>query len=319
MREIQLRGRKKITDGNFVDGTACLYVVGCNTRDALQKRNIRAFSAAEERIEHFGSGFVLIFMQNDAVAALPEIICRRPCCCLQRRNSVRFLSAFLRTGQRFIFHDKKEPPCNGLSGAELFEQLQIVLLLHPAAFVRLLRHLPAHGFNVPVHIRTLGDDLDLQLHRRDFEIADKRIHDVPLLSCTAEQKVDRHNLQNFDKTMVGRIDDAVFDLLNRHIRRKRIAGAFRLLLLPIGSVQHQAARVLCKADAAAVLFVGGGLHSRAGAGLLIPCREDRLLSAASAAALTQASAVTQKTKKQNDIGRERHPRDPDERQKRQRQ
>ena len=47
MREIQLRGRKKITDGNFVDGTACLYVVGCNTRDALQKRNIRAFSAAE--------------------------------------------------------------------------------------------------------------------------------------------------------------------------------------------------------------------------------------------------------------------------------
>ena len=83
MREIQLRRRKKITDGNFVDGAACLYVVGCNTRDALQKRNIRAFSATEKGIEHFGSGFVLILMLDNAVAALPEIICRRPRRCLQ--------------------------------------------------------------------------------------------------------------------------------------------------------------------------------------------------------------------------------------------
>ena len=119
--------------------------------------------------------------------------------------------------------------------------------------------------------------------------------------------------------MVCRIDDTVFNFLNRHIRRKRIAGAFRLLLLPIGSVQHQAARVLCKADAAAVLFIGGGLHSRAGAGLFIPRREDRLFSAASAAAFAQGSAVAEETKKQNDIGRERHPCDPDERQKCQRQ
>jgi len=125
-------------------------------------------------------------MLDDAVAALPEIICRRPCCCLQRRNSVRFFTVFLRAGERFILHDEKKSSRNGFSGAELFEQLQIVLLLHPAAFVRLLRHLPAHGFNVPVHICALGDDLDLQLHGRDFEIADKRIHDVPLLSCAAE-------------------------------------------------------------------------------------------------------------------------------------
>ena len=84
--------------------------------------------------------------------------------------------------------------------------------------------------------------------------------------------------------MVGRIDDAVFDLLNRHIRRKRIAGALRLLLLPVSGVQHQAARVLCKTDAAAVLFIGGGLHGGAGAGLFIPRREDRLLPAALTAA-----------------------------------
>ena len=119
--------------------------------------------------------------------------------------------------------------------------------------------------------------------------------------------------------MVCRIDDAVFDFLNRHIRCKRIAGALGLLLLPVSGVQHQAARVLCKADAAAVLFIGGGLHSRAGAGFLIPCREDCLLSAAFAAAFTQTSAVAQKAKKQNDIGGKRHPRDPDECQKRQRQ
>ena len=83
MREIQLRRRKKITDGNFVDGAACLYVVGCDMGDALQKRNIRAFSAAKKRIEHFGGCFVLIFMLDDAVTALPEIICRRPRRCLQ--------------------------------------------------------------------------------------------------------------------------------------------------------------------------------------------------------------------------------------------
>ena len=172
---------------------------------------------------------------------------------------------------------------------------------------------------MPVHICALGDDLDLQLHGRDFEIADERIHDVPLLSRAAEQKVDWHDLQNFDKTMVGRIDDAVFNFLNRHIRRKRIAGSRCLFLLAIGGVQHQAACVLCKTDAAAVLFIGGGLHSRAGAGFLIPRREDRLFSAASAAGFAQTSAVAQKTKKQNDIGRERHPCDPDERQKCQRQ
>ena len=83
MREIQLRRRKKITDGNFVDGAACLYVVGCDMGDALQKRNIRAFSATEKGIEHFGGGFVLILMLDNAVAALPEIICRRPRRCLQ--------------------------------------------------------------------------------------------------------------------------------------------------------------------------------------------------------------------------------------------
>ena len=35
MREIQLRGRKKNTDGNFVDGTASFYIVGCDVGDAL--------------------------------------------------------------------------------------------------------------------------------------------------------------------------------------------------------------------------------------------------------------------------------------------
>ena len=194
MREIQLRRRKKITDGNLVDRAACLYVVGCNMRDALQKRNIRTFLAAKKRIEHFSGSFVLIFMLDDAVATLPEIICRRPRRCLKSRNSVRFLSILLRAGQRFIFHDEKESPRDGFSGAELFEQLQIVLLLHPAAFVRFLRHLPAHGFYVPIHIRTFRDNLDLQLDRRNFEIADERIHDIPLLSCAAEQKVDRHDL-----------------------------------------------------------------------------------------------------------------------------
>ena len=172
---------------------------------------------------------------------------------------------------------------------------------------------------MPVHICALGDDLDLQLHGRDFEIADERIHDVPLLSRAAEQKVDWHDLQNFNKTMVCRIDDAVFNFLNRHIRRKRIAGALGLLLLPVSGVQHQAARILCKADAAAVLFIGGGLHSRAGAGLFIPSREDRLFSAAFAAGFAQSSAVAQETKKENDIGGKRHSCDPDERQKRQRQ
>ena len=82
------------------------------------------------------------------------------------------------------------------------------------------------------------------------------------------------------------VDNAVFDFLNRHIRCKRIAGSRCLFLLPIGGVQHQAACVLCKTDASAVLFIGGRLHSRAGAGLFIPRREDRLFSAASATALT---------------------------------
>ena len=35
MRKIQLRRRKKITDGNFVDGAASFYIVGCDVGDAL--------------------------------------------------------------------------------------------------------------------------------------------------------------------------------------------------------------------------------------------------------------------------------------------
>ena len=83
MREIQLRGRKKITDGNFVDGAASFYIVGRDMGDTLQKRNICAFSATEKYIEHFGGGFILVFVLDDAVAALPKIICRRPRRCLQ--------------------------------------------------------------------------------------------------------------------------------------------------------------------------------------------------------------------------------------------
>ena len=172
---------------------------------------------------------------------------------------------------------------------------------------------------MPVHICAFRNDLDLELHGRDFEIADERIHDIPLLSCAAEQKVDRHDLQNFNKTMVCRIDDTVFNFLNRHIRRKRIAGALGLFLLPVCGIQHQTACVLCKADAAAVLFIGGWLHSGAGAGLFIPRWENGLLSVALTAAFAQTSAVAEEAKKENDIGGKRHPRDPDERQKRQRQ
>ena len=75
MREIQQRRRKKITDGNLVDGAACLYIVGCNMRNALQKRTIRAFSAAKKRIEHVGSGFVHPAM----LYALPRSMIGRSC------------------------------------------------------------------------------------------------------------------------------------------------------------------------------------------------------------------------------------------------
>ena len=122
-----------------------------------------------------------------------------------------------------MFKYQEKPPGDGLTGPQLLNQPQIVLLQLAAAFVRLLSQLPAHCIHVPVDVRPLGQHLELYLHRRNFQIADKGIDDTALFPGAAEQKVDRDHLDQLDIAVISGVDDAVGDLLNGNVVSQWIA------------------------------------------------------------------------------------------------
>ena len=134
---------------------------------------------------------------------------------------------------------QKEPPCNSLTGADLLHKIQVILLHQAALLVFLMGHLPAHRVQVAVDVRTAGQDLDLKLDGRDFQVRNEGVDNIPLLPGAPQHKVDRDNLDHLDKPMVFGIDNAVLHLLNGQIIRHRIeAGG--LLLLDMGRAFRQA-------------------------------------------------------------------------------
>ena len=92
---------------------------------------------------------------------------------------------------------------------------------------------------VAVNIRAAGQDLDLQLDGRDFQVRNEGVDDIPLLSCAPQHEIDGDDLDHLDKPMVFGVDNAVLHLLNGQIIRHRIeAGG--LLLLDMGGASGQA-------------------------------------------------------------------------------
>ena len=123
----------------------------------------------------------------------------------------------LGSGQRLMFKNEKEPPRKSFSGAQLADEPQIVLLKFTAVRVGFLRQFSPHRLHMAVDVCTFCQYLKLYLHRRNFQVADKRVDDIPLFLGTAEEEVDRNDLQYFDIAAIPGIDDSVLNLFHRNI------------------------------------------------------------------------------------------------------
>uniref|UniRef100_UPI003FEF112B hypothetical protein n=1 Tax=Dysosmobacter welbionis TaxID=2093857 RepID=UPI003FEF112B len=73
-------------------------------------------------------------------------------------------------GPGLILENQEKPPCNSLTGADLLHKIQVILLHQAALLVFLMGHLPAHRVQVAVDVRAAGQDLDLKLDGRDFQV-----------------------------------------------------------------------------------------------------------------------------------------------------
>ena len=121
-----------------------------------------------------------------------------------------------------MLKNQEEAPGDGFAGPQLADQAQIVLLKHPTVRVTLRLQLPAHRLHMAVNVRPLGQHLELHLHRRDFKVAYKRIDDTALLLGAAQEEVDRNYFQNLYIAVIPGVDDAMLDVLYRHIVRQRV-------------------------------------------------------------------------------------------------
>ena len=238
-------------DGNCVDVPSGGHVVRQNGLHPLVEW-LTAGPAAENVIKNLRRGVVLVLRGNDLVAALPQIICRRACGCLQGSDCILFLMAAFGSGQRLILENEKKAPCDCLTGAKLPNELQVVFLQDTAARILLMLQLPADGIQMPVNVRTLCQCLELHLDRGNFQIGNKGVNDAALLSRAAQQEVDGNHLYNLDIAVISCINDAVLNLLDRDIVRQGIERLNGFFLLQEGlELRHAALLQINRKSAAA--------------------------------------------------------------------
>ena len=238
-------------DGNCVDVPSGGHVVRQNGLHPLIER-LTAGPAAENVIKDLCRGIVLVLRGNDFVAALPQIICRRACGCLQGSDCILFLMTAFGSGQRLILENEKKAPCDCLTGAKLPNELQVVFLQDTAARILLMLQLPADGIQMPVNVRTFCQCLELHLDRGNFQIGNEGVNDAALLSRAAQQEVDGNHLYNLDIAVISCINDTVLNLLDRDIVRQGIERLNGFFLLQEGlELRHAALLQINRKSAAA--------------------------------------------------------------------
>ena len=121
--------------------------------------------------------------------------------------------------QFLILKDQKETPGNGLTGAELLDQLQVVLLKHPAVWVCFLLQFPTYCLHMAVNIGAFRQHLELHLDRSDLQITDKGIDDTALFLGASEQKINRNDLYDLHIAVVSGINHTIFDFFDWYIIR----------------------------------------------------------------------------------------------------
>ena len=226
MGQVNTGGRVEVVGWNGVQGPPGHHVLGQHLLDLLRKGLLVAGLTAEDVIQDLAGGFVLILVVDDLVATLTQVVGGGAGGGLEGGDGLGLLLAPFRAGQRLMLKHQEEAPGDGLPGAKLLDQPQIVLLQLTAAFVRLLGQLPAHRIHVVVDVRPLGQHLELHLDRGNLQVADKGVDDTALFPGAAEQEVDRNHLDQLDIAVVSGVDDAVGDLLNGDVVCQRVEGPY---------------------------------------------------------------------------------------------
>ena len=210
---------EKLRTGNGVDlrFQPFLLILGNDPANSIRQR--RGGVAAQQMVEGIDRKFIIVFRDQHLIAALLEIIDCGAGCRLQGGNGLRFLVIPFPACPCLIFKYHEEPARGSFPCTDPVNERQVVLLQQATVFIGFLRHLLLHDLSVPVQVGTLGNDLDLHFDRADLEKRDERVDDVPLLSGTAQQEVDGHDLNDLQVTVIPCVDDAVFDLLHRQVFR----------------------------------------------------------------------------------------------------
>ena len=225
--QVDVVGGVELIDRDGVHGPPGGQVLGHHLLGPLLKGTLVALLAAENVVQHLRRGLTfIVVVQHHRIAALTQVVGSGTGGGLEGRDSLFFLMAPFGAGERFMLKNQEEPPGDGFAGTQLADQAQIVLLKHPAVGVRLPLQLPAHRLHMAVNVRPLGQHLELHLHRRNFQVADKGVDNAALFLGAAQQEVDRHHLQNLHIAVVPGVDDTMLDGFHRHIVRQRIEGLY---------------------------------------------------------------------------------------------
>ena len=214
----------ELIGGDVVQGAPGGQILCQHAFQLLGKGLFVALLTAENVVEDLTGRFIFIFRHNHRVPTLPQVVGRCSGGGLEGGDGLLFLMASAGTRQFLILEDQKETPGNGLTGAKLLDQLQIVLLKHPAVWVCFLLQLLPHRLHMAVDIRTFRQHLELHLDRSDLQIADKGIDDPALFLGASEQKIDRNDLHHLHIAVVSGVNHTILDFFDGNILRQRVEG-----------------------------------------------------------------------------------------------
>ena len=191
------------------------YLLNLKLPDALVQRDALTSLAIEDGVEDIQQKCVFIFMRNNHIIAVLEVLPSSPGSSFQSGNNLCVVTFPVIVGW-LIFKDDEEPACDCLAGPNRFDEVVVVLLELPAFGVILTIHIPLNGIEVLADVSFLGEYLDLELHRADLHPACEGGYDVLLLPDTSQQEIDRFHLKDFDVPIITQMSDAVIDVHNRN-------------------------------------------------------------------------------------------------------
>ncbi len=167
----------------------------------------------EDRIKNLKQESVLVIVSDDGVVAMLEILFCGLSCRLQCGYDFGIVRLPVVDG--LILENQKEPSCDGITGTDRLDQTIIIKLEFATLRVGLNFHISLDCVEVFPNVCFLGENLYLNLYRRDLHPACEGRHDILLFTHTSEEEIDRFHLQDLDIPTVCRLNDSVSAILHR--------------------------------------------------------------------------------------------------------